>query len=376
MQSREAYIALNLVPGLGAASVRLLADRLRSPEAAFEAKPAELRQILGRYATEDVLAGIRAVADGKALQQELARAREACVRILTIEDADYPKLLKQIHAPPPVIYVKGTLLPEDEAAVAIVGTRAATLYGLENAGWFGEDLARCGVTVVSGLAEGVDRAAHEGALKAGGRTIAVVGHGLSTVYPAHHRDLAERVAKSGCLISEFPMWMEPARANFPRRNRIISGLSLGVLVVEAPVQSGALITAHAAMEQGREVFAMPGPISSSQSRGANDLLKDGAKLVCQVRDILEELAPHLKETLRTSASARAEEAHEELVEGSRLTSEESAVFNAVPDGASAGLEAMVRATALQPARLMSVLTGLELKGLVRQTVGRGFSRAN
>ena len=292
------------------------------------------------------------------------------IQTLTLNRAGYPRLLGEIHAPPEILHVKGTLLEEDEAAVAIVGTRAATPYGLTVAGCLAEELVRAGITVVSGLAEGIDAAAHEGALKAGGRTIAVVGHGLSRIYPPQHHELAERIAGAGCIISEFPMEEKPNPWNFPKRNRIISGLSLGVVVVEAPFKSGALITARYAMEQGREVFAVPGPVSSRQSEGTHALLKDGAKLVGQVEDILEELAPHLKDCLDRYPKRR----DVNLDRG--LTGEESQVFQAVPVASGTGLEATARATALQPARLLSVLTGLELKGLVRQAPGRGFSRAN
>lgn len=262
-------------------------------------------------------------------------------------------------------------MEEDEAAVAIVGTRGATPYGLAIAGQLAEELARCGVTVVSGLAEGIDAAAHEGALKAGGRTIAVVGHGLSRIYPSQHQKLAERIAESGCIVSEFQMEEKPNPWNFPKRNRIIAGLSLGTVVVEAPFKSGALITARFAMEQGREVFAVPGPVSSRQSEGTHALLKDGAKLVGRVEDILEELAPHLKDCLNRYQALKPQP-----VAGAGLSGEEAQVFQAVPVGSGMGFEGIARATALQPARLLSVLTGLELKGLVRQAPGRGFSRAN
>ena len=288
-----------------------------------------------------------------------------------MNSAGYPRLLSEIHSPPEILHVKGTLVKEDEAAVAIVGTRAATPYGLAIAGQLAEELVGCGVTVVSGLAEGIDAAAHEGALKAGGRTIAVVGHGLHTIFPRQHRELAERIAQSGCVLSEFSMGMPPLKENFPRRNRIIAGLSLGTVVVEAPFKSGALITARFAMEQGREVFAVPGPVSSRQSEGTHALLKDGAKLVGRVQDILEELTPHLKDCLNRTQGPK-----QKLDPGSDLTGEESQVFQAVPVGSGTGLEAIARATALRPARLLSVLTGLELKGLVRQAPGRGFSRAN
>ncbi|MDO8730638.1 MAG: DNA-processing protein DprA [Candidatus Omnitrophota bacterium] len=293
------------------------------------------------------------------------------IQTLTPKSAGYPRLLGKIHGPPEVLYVKGTLLEEDEAAVAIVGTRGATPYGLAIAGQLAEELARCGVTVVSGLAEGIDAAAHEGALKAGGRTIAVVGHGLSRIYPSQHQKLAERIAESGCIVSEFQMEEKPNPWNFPKRNRIIAGLSLGTVVVEAPFKSGALITARFAMEQGREVFAVPGPVSSRQSEGTHALLKDGAKLVGRVEDILEELAPHLKDCLNRYQALKPQP-----VAGAGLSGEEAQVFQAVPVGSGMGFEGIARATALQPARLLSVLTGLELKGLVRQAPGRGFSRAN
>jgi len=302
------------------------------------------------------------------------------IQTLKPGDPGYPRLLTEIHSPPEMLYVKGTLLEEDEAAVAIVGTRAATPYGLGVAGRLAEELAGCGITVVSGLAEGIDAAAHEGALRAGGRTIAVVGHGLSRIYPPQHKKLAERIAESGCVVSEFPMEEKPNPWNFPKRNRIIAGLSLGTLVVEAPFKSGALITARYAMEQGREVFAVPGPVSSRQSEGTLALLKDGAKLVCKVEDILEELAPHLKEIVRAGHFEAAGREIPSLKEGSlaslEMTSEEQQVFQAVPVGSGAALETIARATALEPAQLLPVLTGLELRGLVRQAPGRGFSRSN
>ena len=297
--------------------------------------------------------------------------------------AGYPRWLREIHDPPEILHVRGTLLEVDAAAVAIVGTRAATPYGLGVAGRLAEELAGCGITVVSGLAEGIDAAAHEGALKAGGRTIAVVGHGLARIYPPQHQKLADRIAESGCVLSEFPMEEKPNPWNFPKRNRIISGLSLGVVVVEAPFKSGALITARFAMEQGREVFAVPGPVYSRQSEGALALIKDGARLVCGVEDILEELAPHLREIVR--ATGHFEAAGREISSstarslapaGLEMTTEERVVFQAVPIGSGKGLEAIARATALQPDRLLPVLTGLEIKGLVRQSPGRGFSRLN
>lgn len=289
------------------------------------------------------------------------------IQTLTLNSTGYPKLLREIHSPPEMIHVKGTLLEEDAAAVAIVGTRAASAYGLEQARRLGQELARCGITVVSGLAEGIDAAAHEGALEAGGRTIAVVGHGLSTIYPRHHEKLADRIVQFGCLLSQFPEGMPPLAKNFPQRNRIISGLSLGVVAVEAPLKSGALITARHAMEQNREVFAVPGPVSD-RTRGTHALLKDGAKLVENAADILEELTPQLKERLGQWKASERDGLRAEL------TQEQAQVFEAVPVGTAAGLDALAGKAAVQPNRLLSVLTELELKGLIQRQPGHGYTR--
>ncbi len=288
------------------------------------------------------------------------------MKTIALRDPEYSQLLRQIPDPPPVLYVEGALLKEDGAAVAIVGTRAATAYGLSIARRLGQELARCGITVVSGLAEGIDAAAHEGALEERGRTLAVLGHGLSRIYPACHKGLADRIVRSGALISEFPWEAEPTPWNFPKRNRIISGLSLGVVVVEAPLKSGALITARQAMEQGREVFAVPGPISAIQSRGTHQLLRDGARLVESAQDILEELAPQLKGQLGAWGKT------EGLNQG--FSAEEQEVWEAVPAGKGVLFEEVAQAAEMAPSKILAVLTQLELKGAIRQTPGRGYSR--
>ncbi len=292
------------------------------------------------------------------------------MKTIYLKDPGYPELLKKIPDPPAVLYVKGTLLEEDAAAVAIVGTRSATGYGLKAARRLAFELARRGITVVSGLAEGIDGAAHAGALEAGGRTIAVLGHGFQFLYPPQHRGLAEQVAASGALVSEFPMEMEPEKWNFPKRNRIISGLSLGVVVVEAPERSGALITARMAAEQGREVFAVPGPIGVEQSRGTHRLLKDGAKLVEEAEDVLEELTPALKAYLKKFKQAPALEEPA----GVFLSEEEAALYKAVPAGAGVMAEDLARSGSWEAPELFSLLTSLELKGLLRQIPGQGYSR--
>ncbi|MBI3615058.1 MAG: DNA-protecting protein DprA [Candidatus Omnitrophica bacterium] len=313
-----------------------------------------------------------------ALAEEIHRAEKAGVRIVTAEDEIYPELLRTLPDPPPVLYVKGTLLKEDEAAVALVGTRRATVYGLNTARHLARGLAQCGITVVSGLAEGIDGAGHEGALEAKGRTIAVLGHGLNHLFPSCHRKLAEKIQDSGALVSEFPMGYPPLRENFPMRNRVISGLSLGVLVVEAPLKSGALITAREALDQGREVFAVPGPVSSSQSQGTHRLIKDGAKLVEDITDILEELAPPLKERLNRWKGESPVHPEPPIESGAGfvggLDSEELKIYEAIPVSGASMAESLSRQTALSPGRTLSLLTELEMKGWVKQFPGRGYSR--
>jgi len=368
MNAREALIHLNLIPGMGSGRMTRLLDAFESPEEVFTATDTSLREILGRYATEDLIQKILAGPQPEILEQELRLTDREEVRIMTVLDPDYPESLLSLPDPPPVLYVKGVLLEEDAAAVAMVGTRTATPYGLNVAKQLSQELARCGVTVVSGLAEGIDGAAHEGALSAGGRTIAVLGHGLTFLYPPIHRGLAQRITAAGALVSEFPMRMSPMKENFPRRNRLIAGLSLGVVVVEAPMASGALITAREAMEQGREVFAVPGPISSPKSKGTHQLLKDGAKLVEEVNDILEELALNLK--------GRVEDWKEGSSQAVDLSQEASAVYQAIPLGGLMQIDTLAGATAMCPSKLLSILTELELKGLIRQMPGQGYGRSS
>ncbi len=384
MDSREALIQLNQVRGLGSVTIHRLLSTLGSAEAVLGASPAAWKEVLGHFATDEVMEGLRRAGQGEGLAEELERARRRDARILTLLDADYPALLRQISDPPPVLYARGTLAEEDGAAVAMVGTRAATPYGLSAARELAAALARAGVTVVSGLAEGIDAAGHEGALEGGGRTIAVVGHGLSTLYPARHVKLAERIAGSGAVLSEFPMWMPPAQMNFPRRNRVIAGLSLGVVVVEAPEKSGALITAREAAEQGREVFGVPGPITSRASAGVNALLRDGAGVVTGAEDILHALATPLGEHLARhrvpNQDAGAREGHVGtgyVIPGTGvgLLGDEERVFAQVPAADAATVDALAAATELPAGQLLPILTGLEIKGLVRRMPGRGFTRS-
>lgn len=280
------WIGLKAVPGIGNVLFRRLLERFDTPKAALSASPDLLSGIKG--ITASIIEEIRGKKWYRFAEDECRRLETSGARLVMFTSADYPKALFQIPDPPPFIYVKGLLFAGD-VAVAVVGSRRATSYGLMTTGKLSGELASRGVCVVSGLARGVDTAAHKGALQAGGRTIGVLGCGIDRIYPPENRSLFEEMAQKGCLISEYPLGTMPLAENFPRRNRIISGLSCGVLVIEAAEKSGSLITAQYALEHGRDVFAVPGNISFASSRGCNRLIKQGAKLVDCVEDILEEL---------------------------------------------------------------------------------------
>ena len=299
---------------------------------------------------------------------ELSLARQAGVRVVTREQSGYPKALREIYDPPLALYIRGSM-PSEEVAIAVVGSRHASRYGLQTAERLAYDLALRGVTIVSGLARGIDGAAHRGALKAGGRTIAVLGSGLSIVYPPEHEQLAQQIREQGALVSEYPMTMEPLAQNFPRRNRIISGLSLGVVVVEAAARSGALITAGCALEQGREVFAVPGPITTPTSQGTHHLLKDGAKLVTSVEDILEELrlAPQPVAVAASSASAKTTQP---------LPEAEQRVLACVSGDEPRYIDLIAEESGLEMSAVSSLLSQLELRHAVRQLPGKRFVRTS
>ncbi|HFQ13170.1 MAG TPA: DNA-protecting protein DprA [Gammaproteobacteria bacterium] len=280
----EAWLALNRAPGLGPVSIQRLLEHYPSPVEILAAPAAELAAC---GLSERQIAGL-AEPDRAGVETDLRWLEQAQARIRVIGDADYPALLAEIPDPPPVLYLFGQPELLDFQQLAIVGSRTPTPTGRETAQAFAAHLADLGLVVTSGLAQGIDAAAHRGALTVGGRTLAVTGTGLDRVYPAEHRELAHEIAESGLLVSEFPLGRPPRPGNFPRRNRIISGLSRGVLVVEAALRSGSLITARLALEQGREVFAVPGSIHNPLARGCNALIRQGAKLVETAGDILEE----------------------------------------------------------------------------------------
>src|SRR5438093_7688032 len=300
---------------------------------------------------------------------------------IEISDVRYPVLLRNIPDPPPVLYIDGEVEPADVQAVAIVGSRHATLYGIRIARTLAEELSRLGFTIVSGMARGIDRVAHEGALAAGGRTLAVLGCGLDVDYPPDPTQLRAQVAKARALLTEFPLGSPPLAAHFPRRNRILSGLSLGVVVVEAAEGSGSLITAKLAADQGREVFAVPGPIDAPTSRGTHGLLKQGAKLTETVDDILEELLPQLEQPIiRTRRApfpglgAGAPEHRPSSCELANFSPEEEKVY-AVVSREPQSIDELSERPALASSRVVCALLSLELKDAVRQAPGQRYHRS-
>lgn len=282
------YNAFNLINGIGPVTFKKLLTHFESLENAWSANINEFTSLGLNRPTLEQIRTQRLKINPDWQMERLAKEK---IDLITIEDKNYPKLLKEIYAPPALLYVKGKFEPNDESSLAIVGTRKLTDYGRQITSLITTDLVKAGLTIISGLAKGIDTIAHQTALKAKGRTIAVLGTGIDkqSIYPTVNRYLAEEITRSGALISEFPIGTQPLAQNFPQRNRIVSGLSLGVLIIEAPMKSGALITTRNALEQNRDVFAIPGHILSPNSLGPNSLIKMGAKLVSQADDILKEL---------------------------------------------------------------------------------------
>jgi DNA processing protein len=368
----RSHVRLACVPGIGSRLRRLLLERFGTPEGVFAASPDEIASV-GRISRKLAMT-IPTLADSPVADDVIALCRKRSVDILLEGRDAYPSLLSRIDDPPGLLFVRGTLLPQDSLSVAIVGARHATSYGLKVAEQFGAGLARAGYTVVSGLARGIDAAAHRGAIKAGGRTIAVLGSGVLNVYPPEHADLACEVIDSGALISELPPLTDPNAGTFPQRNRIVSGLSLGVVVVQAADRSGALITARLATEQGREVFAVPGPIDCRMSQGCHELIRDGAKLVSSVDDILEEFGP-LFETV-TTADGRAVKSAAELQLGD-VEQRVLDAYDALAEGDSKPviIDEIVNSSGLAASQVLATIGVLEMRRLIRRLPGNQIARA-
>ena len=362
-------MALNAVPGLGARRAKLLLGHFGSPRSVLEAPCSELRKVFGIGAE---LAGrIAGWKNSMDLEKEIHLIEKHRVKVVVINDTSYPGNLAGIFDPPLILYVKGELLLRDWVSVAIVGSRRPSFYGRTMAGKLGKELASRGLTVVSGLARGIDSAAHKGALSATGRTIAVLGNGLSVVYPPENKGLMEEISQRGAVISEFPMTAPPERWNFPRRNRIISGLSLGVVVVEAAQRSGSLITVDCALEQGREVFALPGKVDSPTSRGANRLIQEGAKLVTTAEDIVEELEP-ICENLSLK---KGTEGGNGLSLLPALEGEEEKIYGLLTDEPR-HVDSLIGESGFHPGRVFSLLLTLRMKKLVKELPGKRFVKAS
>jgi DNA processing protein len=362
VNATEACIALNMLPTVGPVRLRNLLEVFKTPERVLAAKRSELRKAEGIGGeVADQISNWESIVD---LSAELERVREFGATVITQASASYPKSLREIHAPPIVLYIWGELQDRDQHAIGIIGARRTTHYGTESAKKLAYQIAYAGLTVISGLARGIDTAAHQGALAAKGRTIAVIGSGLAKLYPPENRALAEKIRDgNGAVVSEFSMEIEPDRQTFPMRNRIISGWSHGVLVVEAGSNSGALITASQALEQGRSVYAVPGHINAPSALGSNRLIQQGAKLVMSAADILDDLQVLLPET-KPSPEAAVRPLPE-------LSSDERRVYDAI-ESSETPIDQITAKCDLPSATVSSTLLRLELKHLVKQLPGKYF----
>ncbi|MCA9211454.1 MAG: DNA-processing protein DprA [Planctomycetales bacterium] len=359
-----AAVQLSMVSGIGPLTQRSLLERFGTALAVLKAPPSELRLVQG---VGPQLSRAISTARRSDVIEEIKRCQANNIRIVHQQASDYPRMLREIHDPPGVIYVRGEMRPQDQLAIAVVGTRHATNYGRQQAERLSASLARAGLTIVSGLARGIDAAAHQGALSAGGRTIAVLASGVLNIYPPEHQELAESIVQNGALMSETSTLSKPRPGSFPRRNRLITGMSLGVIVVEAAPRSGALLTAMHATEQGREVFAVPGRVDSRLSRGCNRLIRDGAKLVESAEDVLEELGPLVEAAPQEDGRVVHRPAELQLNEQERL------VLDAIDTDAT-NVEAIVVATQLPIHRVLSTISVLEMRKLVRRLSGTTVSR--
>ena len=362
MDATEACIALNMLPTVGPVRLRKLLEVFHEPQQVLAAKRDQLRKVEGiGHDVADQISSWESIVD---LAAELKRIREFGAAVITQESPSYPKPLREIHAPPIVLYVWGKVQGRDHHAIGIIGARRTTHYGMESAKKLAYQIAYAGLTIISGLARGIDTAAHQGALAAKGRTIAVIGSGLSKLYPPENQALADKIRNgNGAIVSEFSMEIEPDRQTFPMRNRIISGWSHGVLVVEAGLNSGALITASQALEQGRSVYAVPGHINAPSAMGSNRLIQQGAKLVMSASDILDDLQILLPET-KPSPEAAARPLPP-------LSDDERRVFDAI-DSSETPIDRIAAKSDLPSATVSSTLLRLELKRLVKQLPGKYF----
>lgn len=359
------WIALNSISGVGKVLYKRLILRFGSPEEVFRAPDVELFRVEG--AKPAFVKALKEFSGWEKAREEVETARGKGADIVTFSDSRYPANLRETHDPPPYLYVKGRLVEGDKLSVAVVGSRMATQYGRQLTKKISGDIAAKGITIVSGGARGIDTEAHKGAIAAGGRTIAVLGCGIDVAYPAENAGLFKAVAESGAVVTEFPMGTPPEAVNFPQRNRIISGISMGVVVMEAADDSGSLITASCSLDQGREVYAVPGSVGSPTSRGTNSLIKKGAKLVEGPEDILVDLFPYMKGYLRELELFKKPEKEFDL------GVDEKGIFELI-SLEPAHIDALAARAGVPVSKALSLLLGMELKGAVRQVAGMNFIR--
>lgn len=370
------WLSLLRVKGLAGQRLRHLISSFGNPEAVLQASLQSLRDVKG--IGEEIAQGVRQAASGqfdREVRRDLEWLKKHRGTLCTYLDPDYPERLKEIHSPPALLYVRGTLRPQ-EPAVAMVGSRSASDYGKRLAGRIAEELSNAGLTIVSGLAYGVDASCHMGTLRARGRTVAVLGSGLKKIYPKSHTELAEQVSRSGAVISELPLDTSPQRKNFVPRNRIISGMCVATIVVEAGEQSGALATARFAQEQNREVFAFPGRASDDTSLGANRLIKEhGAQLITGAEDVLQAIKSQLRPRALKETNSSPEPPKGEAVGFSpNLDGDEAVLYDTLSNDAS-HIDDLARSLGWDVGRVSSLLGLLEMRGLVERQAGARFRRA-
>ncbi len=364
MSDLRYWLALNLLPDIGPVLARRLVSAFGEPENIFNMPLGELRKI--ENIGDERAKSITGFKNWDAVSKEIEGIEKKDVTLIVFTDRTYPEGLRHIYDAPILLYVKGEIEENDKYAVAMVGSRSATEYGVRVSEKISYGLASSGLTVVSGMARGIDSASHRGALKAKGRTIAVLGSGIDVIYPPENRGLMDKISASGAVISEFPLGTIPDRNNFPRRNRIISALSLGVVVIEAAVDSGSLITVGYALEQGKEVFAVPGNITSASSKGTNDLIRKGAKLIENAQDVIDELRPQIKGVLRDDEhNSRPKAPMPEM------TDNEKKIYCCLDSGPK-HIDDIIRKTNRTSSEALAILLSLELKGIVKQIEGKRF----
>ena len=368
MDELESLLVLNAIEGLGNSRIKKLLEHFGSAAKVFAIKIVELRR--SGIIPDDVIDHLNKFPKDSFLKKEISFINDQKIEIIPFDSPEYPELLKEIPDYPVVLYVKGQWKEEYRLAVAMVGSREASVYGMTTADKIARQLSEWGVTIISGMARGIDTAAHRGALAVKGTTVAVVGNGLSQIYPPENKNLFQSICENGAVISEFPIETPPRAFHFPRRNRIISGLSLGVVVVEASQKSGALITSRFALEQGREVFAIPGKIDNPNAQGVNRLIQQGAKLVSSIEDIIEELKPQIGHFLKKPAVDTSIAVQES---NAILTEEETALFHFVTDKAL-HVDDLISVSGFSPTKTLQMLLQLEIKHMVKQLPGKLFIR--